>query len=320
MVTENDLPPGLQEAVFALPENGLSGPLESPFGWHLFRVKAVIAGGTQSLDDVREELTRILKLEHAGDSVFELANALQDALAGGATLEEAATNLGLRPRRVEALDRAGTDVAGAAVADLPDPRTFVATAFEAERGIESDLVETDRGSYYILRVDKITAPALRPLESVRKQVADAWRAARRGEAASAKAEEAAEKLRGGDGMAAVAAELGFETRLTPALTRIAAQGDPAISATVLSALFGLALGEVTTGPSAAGDAHVVASLKTVETPSADADALAMKRITEELSQGLAVDVLTQYRAALEKAYKIEINQLAIDALLGLGPS
>lgn len=319
MVTENDLPAGLAEAVFALPENGLSGPLESPFGWHLFRVKAVIEGGTRTLAEVREELTRILKLEHAGDSVFELANALQDALAGGSTLEEAAVNLGLRPRRVEALDRAGTDASGTPIADLPDPETFVATAFEVDVGIESDLVETDRGSYYILRVDKITAPALRPLESVRGQVADAWRAARRRDAARAKAEEAAEKVRGGNDVAAVAAELGFETRLTPALTRVAAQGDPAISSAVLSDLFALALGDVTTGLAATGGAHVVARLKSVETPNPGADGLAMKRITEELREGFAADVLTQYRAALEKAYKIEINEPAIDNLLGLGP-
>lgn len=320
MVTETALPAELGKAVFALPENGLSGPLKSPFGWHLFRVKALIEGGTRSLDEVREELTRTLKLERAGNSVFELANELQDALAGGATLEEAARKLDLRLRRVEALDRAGADAAGTPVADLPDPRTFIATAFQVELGIESDLAETDQGSYYILRVDKITAPALRPLESVRDEVADAWRAEQRRVAARAKAEEAADKVRGGAGVAAVAAELGFETRLTPALTRDAGQADPAISGTVLSALFALGLGEVATGPAGTDEAQVVARLESVETPSPEANAQAMKRITEELRLGLAVDVLTQYRAALEKAYKIEINEVAIDTLLGLGPS
>jgi peptidyl-prolyl cis-trans isomerase D len=320
VVTQEDLPTGAGEKVFALPLNGLSEPLESAFGWHLFWVKGVVEGGTRSLDEVRDELTRALKLERAADAMFELANELQDALAGGTTLEEAAVQLGLDLKRLEAVDAVGTDAFGAPIAELLEAAGLLSAAFQGEVGIESDLVETEKGSYFIVRVDKITEPALRPLEDVRADVIAAWQAAQRAEAARAKADETADKVRGGAELSAVAAELGYETRTTPGLTRAESQGDPAISSVVLAELFALSPGEVATGTTALGNAQVVARLKTVETPNASADALALRRITEELRQGLAGDVLAQYRDALEAAYSVEINDIAIDSALGLGPS
>ena len=52
-------------------------------------------GESRPLDEVRDELRAALAQERAADLAFERANQVEDALAGGATLEEAAKRFGL---------------------------------------------------------------------------------------------------------------------------------------------------------------------------------------------------------------------------------
>ncbi len=82
-------------AIFALDEGGVSAPLESPLGRHIFRVTKIEPGRVIPLDEVRRQLVSEIALEGALDVMYELANKLEDELAGGARLEEAAARLSL---------------------------------------------------------------------------------------------------------------------------------------------------------------------------------------------------------------------------------
>ena len=73
--------------------------MRSPFGWHVLRVTGVEPAQSRPLDAVRDELRAALAQERAADLAFERANQVEDALAGGATLEEAAKRFGLGYRR-----------------------------------------------------------------------------------------------------------------------------------------------------------------------------------------------------------------------------
>ena len=317
-VTKGELPIEVADAVFALAAGNHSEPLKSPFGWHLFRVGKVDPGGTRSLQDVREDLSRELKLDRATDALFELANKLEDELAGGATLEETAARLNLELRHLDAIDVAGRDQAGEPVAGLLASAKFLRAAFEAEAGIETPLTETDEGGYFILRVDRITRPALRPLADVRDEVVAAWTASRRSEAARRKADQVAEKVKGGAEIASLGEELGFEARTTAALTRDALGADPALSPFTLVTLFTLDLGGVTTGKTPAGEGHVVARLKEIRPAVPAADSEAFERLTDNLREAIAEDLLAQFRSALAADFTVSRNQRALDAIVDQG--
>jgi peptidyl-prolyl cis-trans isomerase D len=311
LVAADELPLELAEAVFALPAGALSEPLESPFGWHLFRVNAAQPGGTLAYEEVRDALATELKLE--------LANKVEDELAGGAALEETATRLGLKLGTVAAVDAQGRDQAGAAAAGLPAEAQFLAAAFDAETGLETPLSETSGGGYFILRVDRVIPPTLRPLDSVRDEVGDAWRGQRRAEAARKAAEAIAERVKGGAELAALGAEQGYSVRTTAALARDGYGLDPAVSPLALTHLFGLAVGEVATAAAPNGQSHVVARLQKIQDADPAGDAEAIERLTEELRQAVGNDLLAQYAVALEADYGVSIDRASIDALLDLTP-
>jgi peptidyl-prolyl cis-trans isomerase D len=208
----------LADAAFELPEGGVSNLIESPLGWHLIRVTSIQPAQRRSLDEVGDQLTKELANERAVDALIDLSARLEDALAGGAKLEEAASQIGLKPLKIEALDSKGLDPEGRPVGDLP--QVFVDTAFSTGENTESPLVEADRDSgYFVVRVDKVTPASPKPFEVARTEVEQAWAAVRRSEAAEAKAKAIARRIEEGAPFSAAAAEHGLRVNTTSPISR-----------------------------------------------------------------------------------------------------
>ena len=113
-----------------------------------------------------------------------MANQLDDALAGGASLEEAAKKLGLAVQTVPAVTRDGLDAAGKPLADLTSAPQLLPTAFGTDAGQTSPQIEDGAGGYFVLRVDQITPPALRPFDQVKDKVLADWTADAQSKAAA----------------------------------------------------------------------------------------------------------------------------------------
>jgi len=307
----------LAEAGFALPPDGVSAPVETPFGWHVLAVTAIEEGGTRPFEAVRDELARELRQERALDAVFEMANRLEDALAGGASLEEAADRLGLSVTTPPPLARDGSVRGDASVPDLPARAQVVATAFGQDPGVPGMLTETDGGDFFVVRVDEVIPPELRPFETVREDVAAARRDARRRDVAAERAARAADRLADGADPADVAADLGGMATTAPALTR---DGNPAgdapaeaadLPTAAVEALFAMARGEARAVETP--DGHAALRLERVATPEPAADPETFDRIAEALSGAVGRDLEQQFVDALRDRYGVTIDQTAIQS-------
>ncbi|QLH38955.1 MAG: SurA N-terminal domain-containing protein [Defluviicoccus sp.] len=308
-VTREQLPSELAAGVFDLQSGGVSQPLQSPLGWHLIEVTAVEAPTVEPLADVRDRLTVQLKREKAEEQLITLGNKLDDTLGRGATLEEAAAELGLTLRKVDALDSGGRDASGTPVADLPEG--LVATAFETPDGSESVLTEAGPDTSYVVRVDRVTPSAVRPFETARAQVEEAWRKRQRDDHAHKQANELAEKVRGGATFAAAAGARGVNVQTTKPFDRKGDGAPEGLSPPVIDALFAAKQGE--TVVISTGDGYAVAKLTSVVPPSEDATATASVR--DELERELQGDVLVQLTAALRKRYPVRVNVSAVEQTL-----
>ncbi len=308
-----DLPEETREAAFNAEKGAVTAPVNSLFGWHIYRVNEIQPGSVKTLDTVSTDLRRQIQLRGAADGLYDLSARLEDELAGGASLEDAAQRFALKIQTSQAVDAQGFDENNKA-ADLPKLAEFLPTAFETEEGSDPLLNETQSGSYFMVRVDGITPPALRPLEKVREAVTADWKVAQRSDAAAKKAEAMIEALKGGSDLATRAKEAGAEMTTSKDMTRFSTAGEASVSHTLLANLFKLKVGEYTSAPNPTGTAHVVARLKTVTAANPLAAEADLKALTRQLRSGVHADLLAQYRTALQNRHEIVINRHILDQL------
>lgn len=312
-----DLLPEAADAVFALSKGEASDPVKTGFGWHVFRVTEITPGRKPSFEEARPKLEEELKLRRASEAMFDMANRLDDALAAGSSLEEIAQQFKLRYVQLGAVDPDGRNARGEPIESLPQPPEFLRAAFSTEAGAEPQLREFDAGGYFVLRVDKVTPPALRPLEEVRDAVAEAWKAERRSAAAAERAQALAEKARQGD-LKALAEEGGYAYARIEPLTRQEAAGRAELSFEAAQALFSLQPGETATAASREADGQLVVKLVEVQPADPAADPSGVARVREQLRAQLAGELLVNFREALERQVEIRVNERALEAMFDTG--
>ncbi|MBK8907536.1 MAG: peptidyl-prolyl cis-trans isomerase [Rhodospirillales bacterium] len=309
-MSREELIPELADAVFATAHGEVTAPIRSPLGWHLIRVTEVQPARTRTLAEARDELSEMIAREKAVDALYDLSTRLEDALGGGASLEDAARSLNLKLIRVPALDAAGRDAEGAAVADIPPE--LPATAFATDVGSDSLLTQTGSDGYFIVRVDTATPPQRKPLDAVRDEVRDAVMAERRAEAARQAAEALAAEVRGGRPIGEAARDKGYEAVTGAPVKRSGEGGEPGWPRSLVSALFETEPGGVVV-VDAGGAVHVARVREVVEAePRADREAVATLR--DELTEALQTDIVDQLAGALQRRHPVEANTRVLSDL------
>jgi len=312
-VLKGDLPEAAVEPVFDLAGGQISEPVESGLGWHIFRVLKIIDGSSKSLDEVRSQLSREVKLEKAAEAMFELANKVEDQLAGGASIREVAEALSLHHGVVAAVDSQGRGRDGRPAAGLPKAPELLKEAFAIEPGEEGQLKESGDGSYYLVQVDKIFEAALKPIAQVRDDVRKAILAERRAEAGAELAGKIAAKARRGNPLAELAKGGGTVTTLQPVSRQQAAREDK-LGADLEKKLFRLRAGEIAEGVALNGDGHSVVRVVTINSADPNVEPVKLRQMDEFVRSSIADDVLSQYRAALRNKFDVQINDRIIDSL------
>jgi peptidyl-prolyl cis-trans isomerase D len=303
-VEKKDVPPELAGPVFALKKGETSKPVKTALGWHIVTVKNAEIGRQKTFAEVRDQLRKELASREAVDAIFALTNKLEDALAAGATLDEAARQLNLKVRRAESLDARGRTAAGETVKDLPKG-AFLRTAFETQDGQDSALTETENGGFFVLHVNKITPPAVRPLDAVRADVVKARKAEARAKATEARAKAIMQKIRGGQKIDAVAKAEKLTLKTTPAFTRLTHDAESGLPAALMDQLFSLKPGEVAMAESTNG--YTIAVLAEVRAPTEKEKSETAANLREEMRQGIAGDLFQQFVGSLRSRYDVTIK-------------
>ncbi|MBB6250412.1 peptidylprolyl isomerase [Nitrospirillum iridis] len=311
-IAKADLPAELQETAFSLPQGKVSAPVHSGFGWHVIAVTKIVPGSTQTLDEVKAKLVEQVKAERATDQLYDLSNKLDDAISGGASLEEAAKKVDATVTKVAAVDREGKDPAGKPVTDVPALQKVVQTAFGLASGDTSSTTEGERNkSYFAVRVDSVQAPALKPLDQVKDQVVADWKSSKRAEAAKAKAKDIADKLKAGAAPEQLAKDSGAVYKRQPPVGRTPPKDSP-LPADLVDALFTLKPGEVTSG--AVPDGQMVVRLAAVVPMPEPLLAERAGIAARQLREGVAGDLYVQFLDALRGRYRITENRTLLQRL------
>ncbi|MGG5809536.1 SurA N-terminal domain-containing protein [Falsiroseomonas sp. CW058] len=311
-LTRADLPiEPLAGAAFALPVGGVTDPVQSPFGWHVVRVAAITAGTQARLEDVADRLRQDLALEKAADLAFERANRVEDAIAGGADLAEAARRYGMAVGTVK-LDAQGNDETGAPVpfpvAQAARPELLRAI-FAAEPGRAPRLQELRQADAFVaVDLRAVVPPALKPFESVEADVRLAYATDARRRFQEERAAALLAAVRGGQTLEAAAAAAGLPSdRVGPFGRQPEAEAapGPALPRELLPVVFGLRVNEPTMVPTARGFA--VAQLLEIVAADPAADAAAVENARRSVQAQAADDIEAQFLAALRRRAEPRIS-------------
>ena len=311
-VGKNDLlTPELGEAAYAIAEPGAAGPVETAFGHHVLLVSAISPAGTRPLEDVRDEIKQALALDLAVDELVERANAVEDSIAAGDSLEQAADAAGVSIQSFQGVARNGFDAAGNRIETLPRGGQFLAVAYQTEDGQNSILTDSPDGGYFLLRVDRITPETKKPFDSVRETVLKDWQDSQRSEQAGKQADALAEKLRGGADPAEAATGASFEVAEPPAFRRTAAPVP--LTPDFVEKAFATPTGEYFTF----NDLQRAYIGRVDEVISADAsDAEALEAIRQRQDRDRRLEVGLAFQQAVRSAYDVTVDHDAIAYVLG----
>jgi peptidyl-prolyl cis-trans isomerase D len=310
-VKRDELPPELADAAFALKDGEVGKPTQTPLGWHIIKVTGVEAGATKPFEEVRDQLRKDVARETAADELYKRSNDIEDALAGGSSLDQVAEKFALKPTKIAAVDLDDKDPAGAAVA-LANADEILRVAFNTDQGQTTRMNETKDNGYFILHVDTVQPSVIKPLAEVKDRAKELFLADKQSAAAETEAKEIAGAVTADKTLAAIAADKGLTVTTTPAVTRRGGS-QASLPASVVAKMFDIKPGEttVTNGP----DGWYVVQLKTIEVPDPATDTATVTQVTEQLTDGMRGDILSQFEKALRSRYPVTVHQQEIDRLL-----
>lgn len=295
----------LADAAFALPEGEISEPVEAKLSVALLRVLAIKPEETKSFGSVRADLKKQMSLERAQEEILNLHDAVEDARAEDASLEEIGQKFDLPVITIDAVDQSGNGPDGKPLTDIPASSLVLKAAFESDVGVENDPVDTPAEGFVWVDVAEITPSAVRPMEEVKQQVIDLWKTDKSRELVLKKAEELVAETKGGKSLEDLAAALGKTIVETAALRR--RDTAEAFGTSAVAALFRGEEGKVGLGRATEAANLIIFKVEKVNTPVFDPESAEAKAIETQLTTGVGQDLFQIYVAGLQDSLGIEIN-------------
>ncbi|MCB1464825.1 MAG: SurA N-terminal domain-containing protein [Nitratireductor sp.] len=318
-VTKKQIPDvNVADAAFGLELNAVSDVVNGIFGPVLLRVTEIAPEQVKPLAEVEEEIRNKLALDKATDDLYDVHDRLEDERAAGELLEQAAKNVGLKTRIVDAVDSSGKAPDGSEVKDIPEQASLLTQAFQTEPEVETDPIPIGSAGFVWYEVRDVTPERQKPLEEVRDDVVAAWTE----DAISKKVAEIADTIRDraekGESLAAVAAELlPANADGTPATTKTSVEltrndANDELVRTAVTAAFSVPKGATTAAPGAEAPSRVV--LKVIDVIDAEPESTP-DTVRQQVDNAVSEDLVSALISDFQSRDQVRINERAIDAAL-----
>lgn len=319
-VSQSELPPELADPIYKATAGSIIGPVKSDLGWHVIKLSSVTKGEVKTLDQVKPQLIAGIRHQKDADALSALSSKVDDALGGGASLEDAAKSFGLKVVKLDAVDQKGLDANDKPAADLPKGANLLDIAFHTDQGTESQMTDNGPNGYFLVRVDSVTAPAPRPLAAVSAKVSASLAAENRHASAKTKAEALATMLKSGTPLADIEKAPGITVKTIPAFTRDGGHSD-GLPPAMVSQLFDKTVGDVAVSEAmpekapvdkatadSAATGWVAARLSKIIPVDLNQRAEAVKTIAKTLSQSVGGDLSDELLAAYNAKFGVKIDR------------
>lgn len=163
---EGDLGGAYDEAMLALEEGQVSGPVETEYGTHFIKVLDIRTSEPAPFEEMAPEIRDRIAQSRAGDEFARQRTELADMAFSSETLEEPAEQFGLEVRTRSGVTREDNEAPF-------DHAGLVRQLFSAdvlEDGFNTELIDIDQTTAVVARVTEHHPEAPQPLEEVANQI------------------------------------------------------------------------------------------------------------------------------------------------------
>ncbi len=304
----------IAEAAFKLDKDAVSEPIEGKLGsFAVVRVVEIEPEKIPTFDEAKADLEKEILKDRSSGAIFDVHDRVEDELAAGSTLEEAAGKLKLDYKVIDQVDREGRTPGGSAVT-LPAQKDLLIGVFATDAGIENDPIDARDEGVIWYEILGVTPSQLQPFDEVREAVESDWR----GDATRNQVSKFAQGLvsalnNGSKTLDGVAQELDTEILPTSALKRddITVNVLPA----AVSQAFTLPKGGFGSAPSGVDEGRIVFQVEDIVAAPV-LDERVKKRLNSQIGLLLSEDTIAEYFSALESRYGVRVNQQALAKLVG----
>ncbi|MFT3690108.1 peptidyl-prolyl cis-trans isomerase [Paenirhodobacter sp.] len=288
------------DAVFALKEPGVAGPVQTDLGPALFKMNGILNAEATGFDEAKTDLAAEATIDRARRMIADMSADLEDRLASGATLEEMAKETRMQLGHIAMTAQTTEGIAAY--------QGFRDAANAATQEDFPTLANLDDGSVFALRLDGTTPAAPIPFDQVRDRVAADWSAAELGRLKVARAEEIAAAVSAGAALAdqglvvsnaAAVERTGFIEGVPPSLIRTAFETAPGKPSVI----------------NEGGRVFVVVPGQPIAADPQDPEVAQLHNtLSQRLAQSIANDLLMLYATSAQSELGLTVNTAAINAV------
>jgi len=304
------------EAAFALPQPGVTAPVNGQFGWVLARVSKIEPGKLKSFDEVKGQIKAEIAQSQAKGEAQKLHDKIEDLRSAGKTLAQAAQELGLQTQTYDT-DAAGAGKgangqAGAPIPALVAAPELVKAIFASDVGVDNDSVSRKDGGFSWFEIAAIDPSRVPSLDEVRAAVIKSLQESATQSDLAAKANALARRLDSGEKIGDLAAANGVPLQQAQGLKR---SGGAGLSEAAVNQIFGAPVGAAGVALADNGGRYVF-KVTDATTPPLDVKSPEMAAFLPRLDAALAEDVFSQYIAGLQTQLGAKVNQTVLRSALG----
>ncbi len=294
----------IADAAFALAEGAVSGPVEGTLNTALLKAVKVTPEHQQSLDEVRDELTKRVQLEKAHDEIQSIYDAVEDARAGQTRFEDIANKAGLPFALIPAVSAAGKDKADNDVTVIAKGELLKA-AFASDVGVENDAL-TPFDGYVWYEVREVIPSALRPLDEVKDKVGKDYVASKLRSLAAEKAKALIARVGGGISFDTLAQELKATVKPVNGVKRD--DVPEGFDGLATLALFATPEKSLTWSLEGDGKSAKVIEVSKVHVPVFSAASAETKAVADAAKAGIGSDMLDMFIKSARASTSVSINE------------
>jgi peptidyl-prolyl cis-trans isomerase D len=302
------------ERVFELVEGGVSQPIQTMFGWHVFQVSNISPAIEILYADVREDLIKELSSIAGYDAVYSLVEGIEDSLAAGNDFESILEENGLSATHLSEVDRNGLNKEGFMTAEASTLLPYIADGFSSLPGDELIMQSFGEAGFYLVQVNEVFPAVVREFQEVENGVRASWYSNERILRAGEMANQALLEAQAGVSIEEIAKKFSADVVETDILQRDQSRGNLEIARPIFDLIYSLDKGEFDLERSSTNDGYLLVGVTMIAPGIPNENDPAYQALKQTLSSEISQGLLTEYQRAVAISLGVDVNSQLLEDL------